>query len=622
MGLGLVASLAGRQAVRAEPPGDGNGVMGTLSGEGGDPVLGAKLYDQRCAACHDHATGRTPPRASIADNTRVFIANTLNSGIMRPMAQGLSPKDVNSIAAYLSRRSGGALGSVGSEAPRCVGKPPPIDLATTRQWNGWGRDAEQSRYQPNPGLSAQDVPRLKLKWAFAYSNSRNGQATVVGDRLFLNASSGAIYALDARSGCAYWRFDAPAVSRSSIIVGPLAGAPSGHAIYFTDFTRSAYALDADSGALIWKTQVDQQHEVQMTGSPALSGGRLYVPISSAEEAIADDDSYECCKFRGAVAALDATTGRLLWKTYVTPEPAKPFKKNAKGVQMYGPAGGAIWSAPTVDAKRHLVYVATGDSYTDLDFPNADAVMALDDRTGAIRWSNQLTRGDTYIIGCYGSPRTWRANCPTRPGPDHDFGVSPILHTLPDGRQMLLVGQKSSQVYALDPDADGKVVWTRRLSPGGPLGGVEFGIAADAATLFVPVSDIYVSKDANPSLSALRIADGSVLWSQRLPQLACAWKNAYCWPGVSQAISAMPGAVFAGSMDGRFRAFDTASGKILWTYDTAGAPLTTVSGRTANGGVMDAAGPTIAGGAVFVNSGYQSRSGEPGTVLMAFTVDGK
>ncbi len=605
----------------ADPATAGNGVLGFMSGQGGDRAAGSALYQSRCAACHDHPSGRIPTRGAIADNTQIFIVNTLASGIMKPMAEGLNPLRMNDIAAYLATRQGGTVGSLGTEAPRCAAKPARIALDTDAQWNGWGRDRDQTRFQPAPGLSAGDVPRLKLKWAFAYANSRNGQATVVGDRLFLNASSGAIYALNAQTGCAYWRFDAPALSRGTITVGALPRAPSGYAIYFTDFTKTAYALDADSGALVWKTLVDNQQEVQMTGSPTLADGKLFVPIGSAEEAIADIDTYECCRFRGAIVALDAASGKLLWKTYTVPEAAHPFRKNARGVQMYGPAGGAIWSAPTVDPKRHLVYVGTGDSYTDLGFPNSDAVLALDEETGAIRWSQQVKRDDDYITGCYGFAQP--ANCPKHPGPDWDFGASPVLRALPDGRTLLLAGQKSGQIYALDPDQGGRVVWQHRIGVGGPLGGIEFGIAADDHAVYVPVSDLYVpEEDAQPSVSALSIADGAVLWTDRLPKRGCGFKAVYCWPGVSQAVSAMPGVVFAGSMDGRFRAFDAKTGKIVWEYDTQGAPVPTVSGRSAQGGVMDAAGPTVAGGMVYVNSGYQARSGRPGTVLMAFSVDGK
>ncbi len=620
IGAGALALLATPVAAAAQAGSErGNGRLGLFSGEPGDPALGARLYAQRCASCHDAPTGRTPAKAALAANTPIFILTTLSQGVMRPMAQGLTMPDMAAIAAYLSTRRDAGVSPLGREAPPCADKPPPLDLSAASQWNGWGRDREQSRFQPNPGFAAADAPRLKLKWAFAYAGARNGQATVIGERLFVNSFSGAVYALNARSGCAYWRFDLPAPSRSSIIAGPL---PDGRrALYFSDFSRHAYALDADTGKLIWRTQVDDQQEVQMTGSLALEGRRLFVPVSSAEEAIATDDGYGCCRFRGAVAALDAVTGERLWKTYVTPDPPRPFRKNAKGVQMYGPAGGAIWSAPTVDAKRGLIYVATGDSYTDVPLPTSDAILALDMRTGAIRWSRQLTADDNYIIGCYGAAP--KANCPGKVGPDHDFGASPILHTLPSGKQVILAGQKSSQVYALDPDARGAVVWSRRLSPGGALGGVEFSLAVEGGRVYAPLADLFNPPGAGrPGLHALAASDGQLLWSAPTPVLPCAWKGTYCAPAMSQAISAMPGVVFGGSMDGRLRAFETATGRVLWEFDTASQPVPTLSGQSAIGGVLDGAGPTIAGGMVYVNSGYQGRSGTPGSVLMAFSVDGR
>ncbi|HEY2357145.1 MAG TPA: PQQ-binding-like beta-propeller repeat protein [Phenylobacterium sp.] len=614
--------LAGGLVVRAQPapPAErGNGTMGLFSGAGGDPALGEKLYQQKCASCHDNPAGRTPAKAVIANNTPTFIVSALLEGVMRPMAVGMAPQDMASVAAYLSTRKAGGLDAGALEAPACQEKPAPFSLEGPK-WNGWGNAETQARFQPTPGLTSADVPRLKLKWALAYAGSRNGQATVAGGRVFLTSNSGAVYALNAKTGCAYWRFDVPGGSRSSVVIGKLpgVGGKGRYGVYLTGWTeRTAYALDAETGQLIWKSLVDKQSEVQMTGSPVLHDGKLYVTVSSAEEAIAVDDKYECCKFRGAVAALDAATGKVLWETFMAPEP-KPFKKNAKGVQMYGPAGAAIWAAPTIDAKRRLLYVATGDSYTDINIDNAEAVVALDLATGAVRWTNQLTKGDNYIIGC--NPPNPRANCPSPVGPDYDFGVSPVLHTLANGKQVILVGQKSSQVYALDPDAKGKVIWEHRLSVGGPLGGVEFGPAADTDNYYVGISDIFVQKPF-PGLYAFRIADGQLLWSQPGPNVACAWKNPFCTSAVSQAVSVMPGVVFAGAMNGHFRAHDTATGKILWDFDTA-APVTTVTGREAKGGVMDGAGPTIGDGVVYVSSGYQGRSGSPGIVLMAFSVDGR
>jgi polyvinyl alcohol dehydrogenase (cytochrome) len=627
-------TLASGAAVQAQPaptPAQGaaaaergNGTMGQFTGAGGDPVQGEKLYQQKCASCHDNPSGRIPAKAIIANNTPTFIVQAMLEGVMASQARGLTPHDMTSVAAYLSKRKEGGLGAGALEAPACTDKPAPFSL-TGPVWNGWGNAETQGRFQPAPGIRAADAPRLKLKWAMSYAGSRNGQATVAGGRLFLTSASGAVYSLNARTGCAYWRFDVPGGSRSSVVIGRLPGgkSPLGknrprYAAYLTGWTeRTAYALDAETGRPIWKTRVDDQSEVQMTGSPVLHAGVLYLPVSSAEEAIAVDDAYECCKFRGAVAAVDAATGRKLWETFLAPE-AKPFKKNPKGVQMYGPAGAAIWAAPTIDARRGVLYVTSGDSYTDINVDMAEAVVAMDLKTGAIRWANQLTKGDNYIIGCF--PPNPRANCPSPAGPDYDFGVSPVLQTLKSGKQVILVGQKSSQVYALDPDAKGKVIWEHRLSVGGPLGGVEFGPASDGANYYVGISDIFVAKPA-PGLHAFRIADGQLLWSTPSPKLDCAWKTPFCNGAISQAVTAIPGVVFAGAMNGHFRAYDSRTGKVVWDYDTA-QPVPTVSGKVARGGVMDGAGATVAGGVVYVSSGYQARSGTPGILLMAFSVDGR
>lgn len=582
-----------------------------------DLARGAMLYKDHCAMCHDNASGRTPLRAVIEQNTPAFIFSVMTQGLMRPMAQGLSWTDVHSLAAYLAKRQGGAA-TTGREAPLCTTKPPAMSLSGAL-WNGWGVDAHNTRFQRDPGLSAADVPRLKVKWAFAHAGGSTGQATIAGGRVLVNSSAGSVYALDAKSGCAYWRFDADAGTRSSIVIGPFKGANGAprYAAYFADELRNVYALDAESGALFWKAKVDEQIGARVTGSLALASGKLFVPISSVEEALATDDSYQCCRFRGAVVALDADIGKVLWKTYTTKTEPKPFKKNAKGTQMYGPAGGAIWSAPTIDEKRKLVYIGTGDSYTDVPYDGADAIMALDMESGAVRWTHQMTLGDAFIIGCSG--RRSVANCPSKVGNDSDFGASPILVTS-GGKDMLLAGQKSADVYALDPES-GVILWQKKVGAGGPLGGVEFGPAVDTKTIYVAISDIFM-QGAKPGLNALRIADGQLLWSASARAIGCGWKNQWCNPALSQAVSAISGVVFAGSMDGHFRAYDSATGRSLFDDDTA-VLHRAVDGRDVAGGGLDGAGPTIAGGMVFVTSGYQGRSAtNTGGVLLAYSVDGK
>jgi polyvinyl alcohol dehydrogenase (cytochrome) len=590
-----------------------------------DRAAGEAIYGQRCASCHDHPEGRVPAKQVISGNTPAYIFSALHGGIMSEAAHGLTTGQMSDVATYLSRNLEGGIVSRTGEAPPCPGSPPLLRFAQA-DWNGWGHDPANSRFQPNPGLAAADVARLKLKWAVAMSGDRAGQPTIVGGRLFINNTAGIVYSLDAATGCLYWRFQAASGTRTTMTVGALAGnGGKRYALYFADRRRDVYALDAESGALLWKTHVDDQPSALMTGSPTLYGGRLYVPISSAEEYYATFDTYPCCRFRGAVAALDAATGRMLWKTYTTPVVPHPTGTNAKGVTRYGPAGGAVWSAPTIDAKLGLLYVGTGNSYSDTPDAGSDSVIAMNLASGAIRWTRKLTPEDNYIIGCYRLIGRG-ANCPTEVGGDYDVGDSPILVSLADGHRLLLVGQKSSQVWALDPDRGGAVVWTQRLSPGGSLGGVEFGPASDGRSLYVGISDIFLRpgarEDARPGLTAFNVTDSRIVWQKPSPRLPCRWSNEYCNPAISQAVSVIPGVVFAGAMNGRLRAYSTADGSVLWDFDAGGGPFATLSGRPGLGGVLDAAGPVVANGMVYVNSGYAGRSETGGTLLMAFSVDGR
>jgi polyvinyl alcohol dehydrogenase (cytochrome) len=597
---------------------------------------GKMLYEQRCAGCHDRASDRTPSRDILAHNPAAFIFNAMRE-VMAPMAAGLSDDEMKAIALYLSAAApvpgdpnptaiwGPSSAQMPLDGPKCGGPPPPIDLSD-RQWNGWSPQLDNARYQPNPGFTVADVPRLNVKWAFHYPGSKNGQATVIGNWLYVTSMSGAVYALDARSGCVYWRFDLLAATRSSVSIGSVANRP-GHryALYFSDWTKSAVAIDAETGEPLWRTKVDDSSGPQMTGAPTLYNGVLLVPISSGNEAFAQNDDYVCCKFIGSLVALDANSGEILWKTYATDKKPEPYRLNAKGKQMWGPSGGSIWSAPTIDPARGLIYVATSNSHTDAFHDGADSVIAMDMKTGVIRWKNQLLKDDNYIIGCPAA-----ANCPHPVGPDFALGDSVILHTLKDGRQMLIAGQKSGDVYALDPDADGKIIWRHRLSSGSALGGVEFGSAADDDNVYVGISDVVNFRDPKPGLTAIRIADGAILWNTPAPKTPCRWTNVFCSGAISMAVTAIPGAVFAASMDGHFRAYAAEDGNVVWDFNTAVDPIIDVLGKPAYGGVMDGAGPTIVNGMVYVHSGYAGRStanihdlkGKEGNLLIAFSVDGK
>jgi polyvinyl alcohol dehydrogenase (cytochrome) len=279
-----------------------------------------------------------------------------------------------------------------------------------------------------------------------------------------------VYSLAANTGCIYWSFPAAAGVRTPVIIGngPARGVASvGHIAYFGDVRANVYAVDADTGRLIWKTQVDKHPQARITGGLVLQGDQLFVPISSLEEASGNDSHYECCTFRGSVVALEASSGNQIWKTYTIQEAPKPVKKSSNGTQLWAPAGGAVWNTPTVDVERGELYFGTRNAYTAPAAPTTDSVMALDLKNGRILWWRQVVEHDAWVIGCGRDDTRRTDHCPDRSLQnstyfDVDMGASPILHRKSVGHCILITLGEAGLVNALDPAREGKVIWTADL----------------------------------------------------------------------------------------------------------------------------------------------------------------
>jgi polyvinyl alcohol dehydrogenase (cytochrome) len=491
------------------------------------------------------------------------------------------------------------------------------------RWNGWGADLGNTRFQPTAmaGLTRDQVPLLRLKWAFGFlgRTAAVAQPTIVGGLVFVGGGDREVYALEAKSGCTRWAFKTEAVVRTAISFAQISGTDQ-FAVFFGDVRANAYAVNAVTGALIWKTKVEDHPAARITGAPALYSGILYVPVSSIEEVTGSPSAYQCCTFRGSVVALDIATGKQVWKGYTIPEAPRPTKPNARGTQLHGPSGAAVWSAPTIDVQRQALYVATGDNYSDPPSETSDAILAFELATGRMLWHRQATANDSYITSCFSADRT---NCPESNGPDHDFGQSPVLVNLRSGQRVLVVGQKSGVVHALDPDQEGKVLWQTRVGKGGPLGGIMWGSAVDqdhvyvanSDVRFIPGGDRTLDPAAGGGLFALDLADGKI--AMQVPPVPCGSRSR-CSPALSAAVTVIPGVVFSGGVSGYLRAYATDDARLLWEMDTA-RDYPTVNGVSARGGAMDGPGPTVVDGMLYVNSGYAQWGGLPGNVLLAFEI---
>jgi polyvinyl alcohol dehydrogenase (cytochrome) len=566
------------------------------------------LFQQNCGTCHD---GKQAPSITDLQNfspERVY--ETLTTGKMKDQAAQISDVQKRQIAEFLAARPMGSdeAGDIKKMTNACPTNPPMPDPAAGPAWNGWSPGDKNARFQPAAaaGLAAAQVSGLKLKWAFGVPKAAemHSQPTIVSGRVFFGSDAGYIYSLDAKTGCVYWAFHADSGTRTAPTIAPIQGqGATKYAVYFVDVLTRVYAVDAQTGKLLWKSLAGAHPRAKSTGSATVYGGRIYVPMSAMETTTGAVLTYECCTFRGHVTALDANTGKKLWTTFVIPDEPKPRGKNKQGVTLYGPAGGSVWNPPTVDPKRHRVYVGTGNGVSEPTTDGTDSVIAMDMDTGKIVWQHQEFRGDVFINNCRatGEPGD---NCPEKLGPDYDFGGSAlIMNTLPDGRDVIVAGSKGGVALALDLDKNGAVVWRTNVAerPPSAAGLIVFGGASDGQNVY------YGLNQPGGGIAAVKLSDGTRPWTAKIGTAG---------PGNPAATSAIPGVVFTGSSDGTLRALSTTDGQIVWQFNTA-RDFETVNGVTAKGGNMGQAGATIAGGMVFIGSGYGTGATGFGNVLLAF-----
>jgi len=599
-----------------------------------DDPYATQLFQKNCASCHDSASGaagRVPQVAVLKTMTPAAILRTLESGVMKQQAAPLSADERLKLASLIGT-------AVTAEkrpeelANRCAAGAPfkdGVSLEEAPRWASWGGGLTNMRFQSakDAGFQAEDLPRLKLKWAFAFpdTSTMRSQPAVYRGQVFVGGQDGSIYALDAATGCAHWSTTVQSQIRSGITVGEIGANP---AVFFGDSAGYVYALDGTTGKQLWKIRPDDHPASTVTATPVFYQGRVYLGSASREEALSVSTAYPCCSFRGSETAVDAATGKVVWKRYMIPEAAKQRAKSKNGGGAWGPSGVGVWTAPTLDPEHDTMYVTTGDNYSDPPTPMSDAVVALRLSTGEILWSKQFTAKDAWNSSCQ---LPGKVNCPNSDGPDWDFASSAALVPLANGKRVLLLGQKSAVVYAIDPDKKGQALWQSRIGEGGTVGGIEWGPATDGRNMYVALSDVRfrvtlkpgsndrtyeLDPDKGGGMFAFRVDNGERIW--QTPPPGCGGRPA-CSPAQSSAVSAIPGAVFSGSEDGHLRAYSTANGKIVWDYDTS-HDYQTVNGIPGRGGAIDVAGPVAAGGMLFAVSGYPARGGKPGNVLLAFSLE--
>jgi polyvinyl alcohol dehydrogenase (cytochrome) len=618
---------AGAAAPGQQPPAPAPGAQG--AGRGGANALpgteqGIAEFETRCSVCHNNpALDLVPSANAVREMTPERILESITTGSMKSYVEGLNDGSKRRIAEFMAGRPMGSskAGNAANMPNKCANNPAIANPAPGTGWNGWSADASNTRFQPAAaaGLTAAQVPRLKLKWAFGFptGESSNAQPTVFGGRVFVGSDNGYIYSLDAATGCVYWSFEGGGIVRGAISVGPVTGqGTSRFAAYFGDGHANVFAVDAQNGKLLWKAKADSHWVARITSGPKLYNGRLFVPVSSSEEFRSGIATYPCCTSRGSVVAYDANNGKVLWKAWVTDQP-KAYKVQSNGVVLYGPAGGAVWNTPTVDPVRNAVYFSTGDA-TAVPAPlTTDGVMAVDINTGKTLWAYQADANDIFMGGC-GAP-TSGEQCPNPNGPDLDIANSPILKSLPGGKRVLIVGTKRGHVIALDPDNNGAVLYRVLATTGAPpaptqpVGGVGGRGGGGGSIVWGGAADdqnVYYAAGRGAGLAAMKLGTGEKVWSF----------TGAAGDSLGAAPTLIPGVVFQGAGNGKLYAVSTVDGKQLWEFNTA-QEFSTVNKVSAHGGQIASTGAVVSGGMLFIGSGYAiSSSASGGNVLLAFAVE--
>lgn len=595
--------------------------VGTAKESGGTIDSGAAVYNIYCAHCHGGKVAKAPPLSLLQIMSPGSIYRALDQGIMREQAADLSDVQKLQVAEHLTGQSR-AVDTAVAPAPACEAGADWFDRAATPDQQGWGMDLSNRRYQSaqTAGLEARQIGELELKWVFAFPEAMRArsQPATAGGALFVGSQNGTVYALDQLTGCIHWSFQTVAEVRTAIVVQDWSQVAKTEVplLFFGDLVGNVYALNALTGKLVWRDRPDEHPSLTLTAAPALHDGILYVPMSALEVTAAADPTYACCTFRGGVAAYQASTGERLWTGFTIDDEPREVGKNAVGTPRVAPSGSPVWNTPVIDVERSRLYLGTGENYSSPANETSDAILALSLEDGRILWHQQMTAADAWNMGCETEEKI---NCPPENGPDYDFGAATILARSGAGRELILAGQKSGDVYALDPDQNGKIIWQRKLGRGGIQGGVHFGMAVDGDTVYVPISDFDGGPrwpgTPRPGMYALDLETGATLWSK--PATDVCEGREFCQPGLSAAATAIPGGVVAGAMDGHLRVYDKLTGKILLDIDTA-VPYRTLNGLSANGGSFGGgAGPVFKNGMMFLSSGYGIYFHMPGNVLLAY-----
>jgi len=588
---------------------------------------GKAVYDKTCAMCHAApADERTPTFQSLAALPAATIRDAMREGgKMAPMAAGLSDDEKTQLVAYLTSGQPAAAGNW-TDNFMCPADKRTVDVTKPVATSGFSVDRNQTRSltASQAGLTKSDLANLEIAWVVGFPGQGSGTgASIVGDTMFVTGGQ-RLMALDTATGCVKWSINAS--SRNT----PTFGEIDGRKVLALSVGRDILVVDAKTGEKVWQADGQATDNVgSIRGGVVIYKDKVIVPISASGVGAGGRATFECCVGHGAVVALSAKDGSKLWEYHTMPTATYNGKVSKTGVKQRGPSGAPIWSFALIDEKRNRAVVTTGENTSHPGTDTSDAVIVLDLDTGKEVWKFQAMEADVWNMACGATKESSGPNCPwniegdSGTGRDFDFGAGAILAKDRGGKDVILAGQKSGDVWALDAET-GKVLWNVRFGNGTALGGVHWGIATDGERVFAPINDpMFVpgTPGLSPGVYAVDISTGKKAWGYDAKpncegERGKAVANCKAKYGFSAAPLVIDGAVVAGTLGGEVMIFDGKDGKLINRLDTLG-PKPTINGVAAKGGSIDSHAISAGAGMIFINSGYGSFNQTGGNALIAY-----
>ena len=576
-----------------------------------EALPGKTHFEQACAVCHMGAVQKAPHKDMLGLMTPEAILATLTNGVMQQEASTLSDQQKVEVSEYLA---GVPMGTDVVDIPHCEGDVG-FDTLAAKPTQNWGLQPTNMRHidAATGGLTKANIGTLKPKWAVSFpgANRVRSQPTFAGGLVLVGSHNGKVYGLDQNTGCQVWAFQASGEVRTGIVVQQ--DSEDQNIAMFGDVLGNVYGIDVHTGKEAWRLRADDHPNATITGTPSLHDGTLFVPVSALEVSLAIDPEYACCTFRGSVLAIDVATGEQKWKTYTISEEPTVQKQTTVGTDVIGPSGAVVWNSPAIDKERNQIYFGTGENMSSPATLTSDALFAVDMTTGEVNWVFQATANDAWNVAC---DTDTPENCPEENGPDFDFGGAAILVKTKAHGDLVVSGQKSGFVHALNPET-GELVWQTQVGRGGIQGGIHFGMAAVGDKILVPISDMTDGREYDfpdrPGMHAVDANTGEILWST-VHEDQCAGR-AFCHPGISQVPTVIGDMVIGGSMDGTARAYDLETGEILWEIDSTDSFTTILGEATTGGSFGGSAGPVAYQGNLVLSSGYGIYNHMAGNLLL-------